>query len=128
MKLSSAQKNLIKLFYTLNKTPLSESGCLSNLYYLLAAQASSFLIHLLFRRNHLARTWEFPPHCAGLVWLTRHHASQLVTKGFLPTLLHREAEDFPRGGKYFNHVPRLTFTSHQKILLGRFYICFRVCY
>ena len=29
---SSPKKNL-KLFYTLNKTPLGETGCLSNLYY-----------------------------------------------------------------------------------------------
>ena len=34
-----------KLFDTLNKTPLGETGCLSTFYYLLAAQASSFLIH-----------------------------------------------------------------------------------
>ena len=32
-------KNLMKPFYTLNKTPLGETGCSSNLYYLLAAQA-----------------------------------------------------------------------------------------
>ena len=31
----------------LNKIPLGETGRLSNLYYLLAAQASSFLIHPL---------------------------------------------------------------------------------
>ena len=43
-----ALKNLIKLFYTLNKTPLGVTRCLSNLYYLLAAQASSFLIHSSF--------------------------------------------------------------------------------
>ena len=32
----SPPKNLIKLFYTLNKTPLgveAQAGCLSNLYY-----------------------------------------------------------------------------------------------
>ena len=34
--------NKIKLFYTLGKTPLGETGCLRNLYYLLTAQASSF--------------------------------------------------------------------------------------
>ena len=38
-KLSSLKK-LNKTFYTLNKTPLGETGCLSKLYYLLAAQAS----------------------------------------------------------------------------------------
>ena len=35
-----ALKSLIKLFYTLDKTPLGETGCLSLLYHLLAAQAS----------------------------------------------------------------------------------------
>ena len=42
MELSCPPKNLIKLFYTLNKTPLGKTGCLTNLYYLLAAQGSSF--------------------------------------------------------------------------------------
>ena len=37
----------LKTFYTLEKNPLRETGCLSNLYYLLAAQASSFLIQFL---------------------------------------------------------------------------------
>ena len=41
-----ASKNFIKLFDTLNKTPVGESGCLRNLY-LLAAKAFSFLIHFL---------------------------------------------------------------------------------
>ena len=31
----------------LNKTPLGETVCLSNFYYLLTAQTSSFLIHPL---------------------------------------------------------------------------------
>ena len=37
-----------KKLNTLNKTPLGETGCLSNLYYLLVAQASNFLIHSPF--------------------------------------------------------------------------------
>ena len=41
-----APTNEIKKFYTLNKIPLGETGCLSNIYYLLAAQVSSFLIAL----------------------------------------------------------------------------------
>ena len=47
-KTFSPQKTFIKLFYNLNKTPLGETGCSSNLYYLLATQASSFLIHYPF--------------------------------------------------------------------------------
>ena len=43
------KKNSIKLFIlTLDKTPLRETGCLNNLHYLLAAQASSLLIHYPF--------------------------------------------------------------------------------
>ena len=45
-----------KLFYTLNKTPLGETGCLSNLCYLLAAQVSRFLI------TPLSRTQSVRPH------------------------------------------------------------------
>ena len=37
----------LKTFYTLEKNPLGETGCLRNLYYLLAAQVSSFLIQFL---------------------------------------------------------------------------------
>ena len=42
------KKNLIKISYTLTKTPFGETGCLSNHYYLVVAQASSFLIHPSF--------------------------------------------------------------------------------
>ena len=35
-------KTYLTIFYTLNKTPLGETGRLSNNYYLLAAQASIF--------------------------------------------------------------------------------------
>ena len=38
---------LKNVFYTLNKTPSEKTRCLSNLYYLLAAQASSLLIDSL---------------------------------------------------------------------------------
>ena len=38
----SGPKKLNKTFHTLNKTPLGETGYLSNLYYLLVGQASSF--------------------------------------------------------------------------------------
>ena len=36
------EKYLIERFYTLNKTPLGETGCLSNPFYLMVAQASGF--------------------------------------------------------------------------------------
>ena len=45
MELSSPKKLSKIFFYALNKTPLGETGCLSQLCYLLAAQASSFSVH-----------------------------------------------------------------------------------
>ena len=57
MELSSSHKKLTKLFYTLNKTPFGETGCLSNLYYLLTVQASSFLIHFLFPNTIIQETF-----------------------------------------------------------------------
>ena len=44
------ERSFLQKLNTFNKTktPLGESGCLSNLYYLLAAQVSSFLIHSPF--------------------------------------------------------------------------------
>ena len=35
MELCSPQKNLVKLSYSFDQTPLGETGCLSKLYYLL---------------------------------------------------------------------------------------------
>ena len=59
MELSSP-KNLIKPFYTLNKTPLGETGCLSHLYYLLPAHAPCFLIDPGF--PNIVRTVLLPYH------------------------------------------------------------------
>ena len=62
MELSRPQKNITKLFYTLHKTPLEETGCLNNLYYFLSAQASSLLIHHTFPNTFRKPT----SHCAVL--------------------------------------------------------------
>ena len=45
-------------------------------YYLLAAQASSFLIHHS-EHNKLGHTWYAAPHFAALVWLMGYHAIPL---------------------------------------------------
>ena len=42
MKLSSPHQNLNKTIYTLIKTPLGETGYLSNLFYLLSAKSMQF--------------------------------------------------------------------------------------
>ena len=73
---------LKKSFSTLNKTRLGQTGCLSNLYYLLATQASSFLIHLLSQTKS-TRTWLVgSPHCAAYLSLRRHHSTPFVTMCF----------------------------------------------
>ena len=84
MELSSP----IKLFYALNKTPLGETVYLSNLYYLLAAQASSSLIHPLSQTQSV-RTSLVPYHLLCSTCVTNgtpyhaigHHV--LTTQPFL---------------------------------------------
>ena len=56
------------MFYALNKTRLGETGCLSNLYYSQAAQASSFLIPFPFpEHSQLGHLWYPTTHCAVLM-------------------------------------------------------------
>ena len=87
-----------KKLNTLSKTSLGETGCLGNLYYLLAAQASNFLIHSAF------------PNTVSWTTLDSLHLAVRPFCGLRDAmlLLPREAEYFPRGGKYFNHVPLVT--------------------
>ena len=64
-------QKIIKLFYTLNKTPLGETGFLSNIYYLSAAQVFiiSFFVtygtpcHARGHRSHLifCDLWDIMP-------------------------------------------------------------------
>ena len=112
MEISSQRKNLIKLFYTLNKTPLGETGCFSNLYYLLAAQAYSFLIHPTFPKivsqdtfGTLSLTVQY---LCDLRDAMPGHWSPITSHPTLP----REAKDFPRGSKYPNYVPLPTFLPY----------------
>ena len=53
------------LFNSLNKNPLGETGCLSTLNYLLAAEASSLLIHPLSKYSQLEHIWYPTNHCAA---------------------------------------------------------------
>ena len=73
-------KNLIKLS-TVNKTPLGETDCFSNLYYLLAAQVSSFLIHNHFPKN-TSQTPLVPYHLCDLPALGKRRIS-LGVENFL---------------------------------------------
>ena len=67
MELSSPKKDLMKLFYTLNKTPLEEIGCLSNL--LLLTGCSSIQIFNSFpfpEHSQSGHFWYPTTHCAVL--------------------------------------------------------------
>ena len=105
-------KNLIKFFYTLNKTPLGETGCSSSLYYLLAAQVSSFLIHSPFSNIVIHDTFGTVPltvqYLRDLQDAMLHHWSPSTSHPNLP----REAEDFPRDDKYPKDVPLPTFSAY----------------
>ena len=102
----------LNFFYSFNKTPLGETGCLSNLYHLLSAQASGFLIHS-FSQIESVGTPLVPYHslCSASVTygMPRHDIGYQVH----PThLLPREAEDFPTDCKYLKDVSLLTFLAY----------------
>ena len=53
---------------TLNKTPLGETGCLGNPYFLLTgAQASSFFIHLILTQSVRLSVVTYHPLCSTCV-------------------------------------------------------------
>ena len=106
------KKNFIKLFYALNKTffsPLGETGCLSNRYYLLADQGSSFLIHYLFPKTVSQDTFDTLALTAQYLCDLWDAMLRIVTKAVSIQPLLREVEDFPRGDKYPKDVPLPTF-------------------
>ena len=107
-------KNLMKLnfFFPLDKTPLGETGCLSNLYYLLAAQAFSFLIYHVFQKIVSYAT----PRTLHLNVQPLYHFWDAIPGHWSPNGCHptlpRKAEDFPRCGKYPRETPLLTFLTY----------------
>ena len=105
-------KILIKPFYTLNKAPLRKTGCLSSLYYLLTAQASSFLIHFPFlntvSKAILSSLHFTVQYLCDLRYTMPCHWSPSTSHPTLP----REAGDFPSSGKYPKDVPLPTFLAY----------------
>ena len=97
------------LNFSLNKTPLGETGCLSNPYFLLTGSSGSFVIHPLSQHSQLGHLWlPTPSLCSTCVtYRTLCHA---IGHQVLPTQpLPREVEDFPRVDKHFKHVPPPTY-------------------
>ena len=109
------------LIFSLNKTPLGETGCLSNPYFLLTGSSGiQFFDSPPFPTQSVRLPLAtYPSLCSTCVtYRTLCHAI-----GHQP--LPREVEDFPRGDKYFKHVPPPTYLiyPHQKGIRSRFCLC-----
>ena len=104
----------MKTFFTGNRTLWGETGCLSNLYYLLASQAASFSIHPFFPNTISQDTF-------GTIQLTVSYLCDLWnvmpchwSKNTSHSTLLNKVEDFPRGGKYSKDVPQPTKIASSK--------------
>ena len=86
------------LTLSLCKTPLGETGCLDNPYFLFTGCLSIRFFDST-QHSQLDHLWLTVLHCAALVGLSGRHASHWSP--VLPTQpLPREAEDFPRGKRH----------------------------
>ena len=97
-------------FFNLNKTPLGETGCLSNPYLLLTGCLDiQFFDYPPFPTQSVRLPLvTYPSLCSTCVtYRTPCHA---IGHQVLPTqALPKEVEDFPRGNTYFKHVPPPTY-------------------
>ena len=98
------------LIFSLNKTPLGETGCLSNPYFLLTGSSGiQFFDSPPFPTQSVRLPLvTYPSLCSTCVtYRTLCHAigHQVLSTQPLP----RELEDFPRGDKYSKHVPPPTY-------------------
>ena len=90
------------------KTPLGETGCLGNPYFMFTGCLSIQFFSSLVRQSVRSPMVTYPQLCNTCVtYGTSCHA---ITYQILPTHpLSREAEDFPRGERHFNHASLLTY-------------------
>ena len=98
------------LIFNLNKTPLGETGCLRNPYFLLTGCLGiQFFDSPSFQTQSVRLPLvTYPSLCSTSV--TYRMLCHATGHQVLPTqLLPREAEDFPRGDKYLKHVPPPTY-------------------
>ena len=96
------------LTFSLCKTPLGETGCLDNPWLLLTGCLSIQLFDSSVTQSVRLPMATYLSLCSTCVtYRTSCHA---IGCQVLPTQpLPREAEDFPRGERYFKHVPPLTY-------------------
>ena len=72
------------LTFNFNKSPLGETGCLDNPYFLLTGCLGiQFFDSPLSQHSQLGNLWLPSPHCTAPVWLMGQDASPLVTRCFL---------------------------------------------
>ena len=98
------------LIFSLNKTPLGETGCLANPYFLLTGSSGiQFFDSPPFPTQSVTLLLvTYPSLCSTRV--TYRTLCYAIGHQVLPTQpLPREVEDFPRGDKYFKHVPPPTY-------------------
>ena len=89
--------------FSLTKTPLGETGCLSNPYFFqTGCLGIQFFDSLLFQHRQLGYPWLHTPHWRALAWLTGCLAISFVIK-FLPPNPYPGKKE-----KHFRHVPLLT--------------------
>ena len=101
------------LIFTLNKTPLGETGCLSNPYFLLTGCLGiQFLNSTPFPTQSIrVPLVTYPSLCNTCV--TNRMPCHAIGHQVRPTQpVPREAEDFPRGDKYVKYVSLPTYLKH----------------
>ena len=98
------------LFLNLNKTPLGETGCPSNLYFLLTGRSGIQFVdspHFPTESVRLPLV-TYPSLCS--ICVTYRTLCHAIGHQVLPTQpLPMEVENFPRCDKYFKHVPPPTY-------------------
>lgn len=85
---------------------------------------------LFSKHSQSGHLWYYITHCAAFAGLTGHHVAPLVNRYIPPNHDIRKQRIFPEeAGILSMHLcPQTLFTSHQKVLLGRFYLSVRICY
>ena len=113
-------------FYAFNETPLRKTGCFSNSQLLLAAQASSHLIHLLSLTQSV-RPHLVPYQSLCIMFMICRMSCCSIGHQISPSQpLPNEAEDFPRGRKYPKDVPlptHLDYLSPKSISWQLLFMC-----
>ena len=89
---------------------------MGNLYYLLAVQASSFLIHPSFPNTVSQNIFGILPLIVQCLCNLRDAMSRHWSPSTSHPILSREVEDFPRGGKYSTDVPLANLLATNLII------------